>query len=42
MRSALAQPSRDRKAQERAVKSLIDKMRPAEPAQQQVAPEKRG
>jgi hypothetical protein len=42
LRSTLSQPNRDAKAQERKVKSIIDKMRPAEPAQQQVAPEKRG
>jgi hypothetical protein len=42
LRSTLSQSNRDAKAQERKVKSIIDKMRPAEPAQQQVAPEKRG
>jgi hypothetical protein len=42
VRSILVQPERDRKAQEQKVKSIIDKMRPQEPSQQQVAPEKRG
>jgi hypothetical protein len=42
VRNILAQPERDRKAQERKVKSIIDKMRPQDPSQQQVAPEKRG
>jgi tetratricopeptide (TPR) repeat protein len=42
VRSILAQPERDRKAQEQKVKSIIDKMRPQEPSRQQVAPEKRG
>jgi hypothetical protein len=42
VRGILAQPERDRKAQEQKVKSIIDKMRPHEPSQQQVAPEKRG
>jgi hypothetical protein len=42
VRSILAQPERDRKAQEQKIKSIIDKMRPQEPARQQVAPEKRG
>jgi hypothetical protein len=42
MRNILAQPDRDRKAQEQKVKSLIDKMRPQDPSQQRAAPEKRG
>jgi tetratricopeptide (TPR) repeat protein len=42
VRSILAQPDRDRKAQEQKIKSIIDKMRPQEPSRQQVAPEKRG
>ena len=42
LRSMLAQPDRDRKAQEQKVKSLIDKMRPQDPSQKQLAPEKRG
>jgi hypothetical protein len=42
VRSILAQPDRDRKAQEQKVKSILDKMRPQEPSRQQVAPEKRG
>jgi tetratricopeptide (TPR) repeat protein len=42
VRSILAQPERDRKAQEQKIKSIIDKMRPQEPSRQQVAPEKRG
>jgi hypothetical protein len=42
LRSMLAQPDRDRKAQEQKVKSIIDKMRPTDPTQKQMAPEKRG
>ncbi len=42
LRSKLAQPDRDRKAQEQKVKSLIDTMRPTDPSQKQLAPEKRG
>ena len=42
VRNILAQPNRDRKAQEQKVKSIIDKMRPQDPSQQQMAPEKRG
>lgn len=42
VRNILAQPDRDRKAQEQKVKSIIDKMRPQDPSQQQMAPEKRG
>jgi hypothetical protein len=42
LRSMLAQPDRDRKAQEQKVKSIIDKMRPTDPSQKQLAPEKRG
>jgi hypothetical protein len=42
LRSMLAQPDRDRKSQEQKVKSIIDKMRPADPSQKQMAPEKRG
>jgi hypothetical protein len=38
----LGQPDRDRKAQEQKVKSIIDKMRPPDPSQKQMAPEKRG
>jgi hypothetical protein len=38
----LAKPDRDGKAQEQKVKSIIDKMRPTEPSQKQMAPEKRG
>jgi tetratricopeptide (TPR) repeat protein len=42
LRSMLGQPDRDRKAQEQKVKSIIDKMRPPDPSQKQMAPEKRG
>jgi len=42
LRSMLAKPDRDGKAQEQKVKSIIDKMRPTEPSQKQMAPEKRG
>jgi hypothetical protein len=42
VRNVLARPDRDRKAQEQKVKSLLDKMRPQDPSQQQIAPEKRG
>jgi tetratricopeptide (TPR) repeat protein len=42
LRSMLAQPDRDKKSQEQKVKSIIDKMRPADPSQKQLAPEKRG
>jgi hypothetical protein len=42
LRTMLAQPDRDRKSQEQKVKSIIDKMRPTDPTQQQMAPEKRG
>ena len=42
VRNILKQPDRDRKAQEQKVKSIIDKMRPQDPSQQQMAPEKRG
>jgi hypothetical protein len=42
LRSTLAQPDRDKKSQEQKVKSIIDKMRPTDPAQKQLAPEKRG
>ena len=42
LRSMLVQPDRDRKSQEQKVKSIIEKMRPADPAQKQMAPEKRG
>jgi hypothetical protein len=42
VRNVLAQPDRDRKAQEQKVKSLIEKMRRQDPSQQQMAPEKRG
>lgn len=42
LRNMLAQPDRDRKAQEQKVKSIIDKMRPSDPTQKQMAPEKRG
>jgi tetratricopeptide (TPR) repeat protein len=42
VRNILAQPGRDRKAQEQKIKSIIDKMRPQDPSRQQVAPEKRG
>jgi hypothetical protein len=42
LRNLLAQPDRDRKAQEQKVKSIIDKMRPTDPTQKQMAPEKRG
>jgi hypothetical protein len=42
LRSMLAQPDRDKKAQEQKVKSIIDKMRPTDPTQKQMAPEKRG
>jgi tetratricopeptide (TPR) repeat protein len=42
LRNALAKPDRGDKAQEQKVKSIIDKMRPTEPSQKQMAPEKRG
>ena len=42
VRNILAQPDRDRKAQEQKVKSIMDRMRPQDPSQQQMAPEKRG
>jgi hypothetical protein len=42
VRNILAQPGRDRKAQEQKIKSIIDKMRPQDPSRQQVAPEKLG
>lgn len=42
LRSVLIQPDRDRKSQEQKVKSIIDKMRPTDPTQKQMAPEKRG
>jgi hypothetical protein len=42
LRSMLAQPDRDRKSQEQKVKSIIDKMRPTDPSQKQMTPEKRG
>jgi tetratricopeptide (TPR) repeat protein len=42
LRSMLVQPDRDRKSQEQKVKSIIEKMRPADPTQKQMAPEKRG
>ncbi len=42
VRNILAKPDRDRKAQEQKVKSIMDKMRPQDPSQQQMAPEKRG
>jgi len=42
LRSMLGQPDRNRKAQEQKVKSIIDKMRPTDPAQKQAPPEKRG
>ena len=42
VRNILAQPDRDRKSQEQKVKSIMDKMRPQDPSQQQMAPEKRG
>jgi tetratricopeptide (TPR) repeat protein len=42
LRSMFAQPDRDRKSQEQKVKSIIDTMRPTDPGQKQLAPEKRG
>lgn len=42
VRSIFAKQGGDQQKQEQKVKSLIDKMRPQEPSQQQLAPEKRG
>jgi tetratricopeptide (TPR) repeat protein len=42
VRSIFAKQGGDRQKQEQKVKSLIDKMRPQDPTQQQLAPEKRG
>jgi tetratricopeptide (TPR) repeat protein len=42
VRSIFAKQGGDRQKQETKVKSIIDKMRPQEPTQQQIAPEKRG
>ena len=42
VRNILAQPDRDRKSQEQKLKSIMDKMRPQDPSQKQMAPEKRG
>jgi hypothetical protein len=42
LRNMLVQPDRDRKSQEQKVKSIIDKMRPTDPTQKQMAPDKRG
>ncbi|MGH7831364.1 MAG: hypothetical protein ACREP8_14430 [Candidatus Binatia bacterium] len=42
VRTIFSQRDRDKKKEEQKVKSILDKMRPTEPSQQQVAPEKRG
>ena len=42
VRSIFAKQDRNQEKQEQKVKSIIDKMRPQEPTQQQMAPEKRG
>ena len=42
VRSIFAKQDRSQEKQEQKVKSIIDKMRPQEPNQQQLAPEKRG
>lgn len=42
VRSIFAKQDRSQEKQEQKVKSIIDKMRPQEPTQQQLAPEKRG
>jgi len=42
VRSVFAKQGGDRQKQEAKVKSIIDKMRPQEPTQQKIAPEKRG
>lgn len=42
MRAIFAKQGGDPQKQEQKVKSIIDKMRPQEPTQQQIAPEKRG
>jgi tetratricopeptide (TPR) repeat protein len=42
VRSIFAKQDRSRDKQEQKVKSLIDKMRPQDPSQQKMAPEKRG
>ena len=42
VRSIFAKPDRNQEKQQQKVKSIIDKMRPQDPSQQQMAPEKRG
>lgn len=42
VRQIFAQQGRSREKQEQKVKTIIDKMRPPDPSQQQLAPEKRG
>ena len=42
VRSIFAKQDRNQEKQQQKVKSIIDKMRPQDPSQQQVAPEKRG
>jgi tetratricopeptide (TPR) repeat protein len=42
VRSIFAKQDRSQEKQEQKVKSLIDKMRPQDPSQQKMAPEKRG
>jgi len=42
VRSIFAKQDRNREKQEQKVKTLIEKMRPQDPSQQQMAPEKRG
>ena len=42
VRTIFAQQDRSKEKQEQKVKSLIEKMRPQDPGQQQLAPEKRG
>ncbi len=42
VRSIFAKQDRNQEKQEQKVKSIIDKMRPQDPSQQQMAPEKRG
>ena len=42
VRAIFAKQNRSQEKQEQKVKTILDKMRPQEPSQQQMAPEKRG
>jgi HKD family nuclease len=42
VRSIFAQQDRNKEKQQQQIKTLIEKMRPQDPSQQQLAPEKRG